>query len=759
MDTGLGFVDPLFFIGVVENREDPRAEGRVQVRAFGAHGSNRDVPTEDLPWATLIIGSHDVNFNVPPLNAWVFGLFIDGRDAQQPMIMGLIPTQATALVDPQATGWGAIPAENYDRQSQGSRPKDLGLSPMSKLATGEFLNETYNHALESNRVKDIAIGGGRIKNHTSVGNGNAWGSDTGETSDAFVAATLDSSTQQKIAALDNDDNFQSALSALTRKHGVTREQVYGIISGESSYNPAVINRFGYAGFFQFGQSALDDINARNGTAYTPQRIAAMSPTDQLKVYDRYLDRWNFKNSSGLGVMQAAPAFASRSGDTEVYKVGSAAWKNNRGWRGADGRITVDSINGYYNRKNPPKNGGTEADSAQTAESNNPPPYSGYVDDIQESQSEISTWEEPSSAYGAQYPYNRVIETASGHSIEMDDTPGAERIMIWHQNGSYIQIAPTSTTNKNTSDTYNIHERNHHVYIRGNNLVTIDGDAHVLVKGNKVEEIQGDYKQIVHGNIMIGSGGKIELNGADRTDIRSASLGLDSNVENINIKTSKNIVLESGESINIKSKNVRIGGDWTSIVGAKGTYVESEGSIHVKSDENLFLSPNKNLFLNSDDGIVSVQSKGTVKINSDASIAINSASYIGINAKANVMVDSGTTTNINSDGLLSLRSTGTFVNSGSGDINVKSDGQVKISGSNDVHITGPVVYIDDIVQLASSNGEAAVTKQPIVAPTTDFDIGGEGASSAARPSQATTVGEDGIPQPPTRSIPSPDKSRF
>lgn len=47
--------------------------------------------------------------------------------------------------------------------------------------------------------------------------------------------------------------------------------------------------------------------------------------------------------------------------------------------------------------------------------------------------------EPDSAYSAEYPYNRVITTRSGHAIELDDTPEHERIHIYHKSGSYIEI--------------------------------------------------------------------------------------------------------------------------------------------------------------------------------------------------------------------------------------------------------------------------------------------------------------------------------
>lgn len=750
MDTGIGFVQPMFFVGVVEDRDDPRAEGRVKVRAFGVHGSNRDIPTTDLPWATLIIGNHDVNFTPPPLNAWVFGFFIDGRDAQQPMILGLIPSQSNELVNPEVNGWGTVPVENYDLQSQGTRPKDLGLAPMSKLATGEFLNETYNEALETNRVRDIPIAGGCARNHYPISTGNLWGNDLGESDVAALSGPprqIPASERARIEALDNDPEFQAELQRLVSKHGVSREQIYGIIAGESGYNPSVVNQFGYAGFFQFGKDALNDINRRIGSNYTAQTIAAAQPAEQLRVYDAYLDRWNFRNSSGLGVMQAAPAFAGRPGSTEVYVVGSKAWQNNQGWRGADGRITVDSINAYYNRRNPParEGGQTPQTEASTVSTNPNEPTLSRAEEIRTRIAEIdkqieaaitpsevkklvderkvleaelaalgssspiegaagnpysgyntpsadpvcaTTWDEPASGYNAKYPYNRVIETASGHSIELDDTPGGERIMIWHRDGSYIQITGPSTSIKNIGDKYEINERNNHVYIGGNNIVTIEGDSHVLIKGNKVEEIVGDYKQIVHGNIMIGGAGRVEINGADRTDIRSASLGLDSNVENLNIRTGKNIVFESGETINLKSKNIRIGASENlSVVGEKALFLQAaSGDIHLKSKGNTFMNPEQNLYLRTESGSVLIQSEGPLKMNSRGSfVSMNANSYMSIGAESNMNISSiAGSVNLNAAENMGLSAKMTYMKGESVNINATS-GQTNIGASSDITI--------------------------------------------------------------------------
>lgn len=52
--------------------------------------------------------------------------------------------------------------------------------------------------------------------------------------------------------------------------------------------------------------------------------------------------------------------------------------------------------------------------------------------------------EPASKYDAKYPYNNTMTTRSGHLVEFDDTPGSERIHIFHKSGSYIEILPDGT---------------------------------------------------------------------------------------------------------------------------------------------------------------------------------------------------------------------------------------------------------------------------------------------------------------------------
>jgi hypothetical protein len=84
----------VWFVGEVEARNDPLKLGRVRVRCFGWHPSDREeCPTNQLPWAGTV-----QPVTAPPApssgltqGTWVFGFFMDGKEAQRPMIMGLIP--------------------------------------------------------------------------------------------------------------------------------------------------------------------------------------------------------------------------------------------------------------------------------------------------------------------------------------------------------------------------------------------------------------------------------------------------------------------------------------------------------------------------------------------------------------------------------------------------------------------------------------------------------------------------------------------
>lgn len=80
-----------WWIGVVENRNDPLKLGRCQVRIFGYHTENKQlISTADLPWAPCLVSPNSQqSFATPKEGDYVMGFFADGESNQAPTIMGI----------------------------------------------------------------------------------------------------------------------------------------------------------------------------------------------------------------------------------------------------------------------------------------------------------------------------------------------------------------------------------------------------------------------------------------------------------------------------------------------------------------------------------------------------------------------------------------------------------------------------------------------------------------------------------------------
>lgn len=83
----------VWWIGFIENRQDPLKLGRVKVRCVGWHASNKmQLPTDALPWAQVSLPTNGVNTYAPKEGEMVFGFFMDGEMAQEPIILGVFPS-------------------------------------------------------------------------------------------------------------------------------------------------------------------------------------------------------------------------------------------------------------------------------------------------------------------------------------------------------------------------------------------------------------------------------------------------------------------------------------------------------------------------------------------------------------------------------------------------------------------------------------------------------------------------------------------
>ena len=119
------------------------------------------------------------------------------------------------------------------------------------------------------------------------------------------------------------------------------------------------------------------------------------------------------------------------------------------------------------------------------------------------------WNEPETKYAAQYPYNHVYESESGHIMEMDDTPGAERIHLAHRTGTFDEIYPDGTkVTKIVRNKYEVVMSDDNLYVMGDCNITINGkgsvfvrgDAKLKVGGNMTTSVKGTYEVVSTGNM-------------------------------------------------------------------------------------------------------------------------------------------------------------------------------------------------------------------------------------------------------------------
>lgn len=121
-----------FFVGVVEDTYDPLKINRVRVRCVGVHPESRsEVGTADLPWAPML--STTANMSAPMLHNgdWVFGFFMDGEEAQQPVVIGSIVSKPTAPAN----------AEKGFNDPDGFWPQYVGEGTNSRLARNENVDD------------------------------------------------------------------------------------------------------------------------------------------------------------------------------------------------------------------------------------------------------------------------------------------------------------------------------------------------------------------------------------------------------------------------------------------------------------------------------------------------------------------------------------------------------------------------------------------------------------------------------------------
>ena len=155
---------------------------------------------------------------------------------------------------------------------------------------------------------------------------------------------------------------------------------------------------------------------------------------------------------------------------------------------------------------------------------NPHPVLQWKSDIRERQINIGSpdpetgltakhWNQPTSDFNAQYPFNQVYESESGHIKEFDDTPGGERIHEYHRAGTFYEIDHAGNkTDYVKGDRYDISMHDDYVYVKGRVVHTYDDE--VLIRCNDRLDLSAKWK------MQIWSGGDLDIHSKRNINIKS-----------------------------------------------------------------------------------------------------------------------------------------------------------------------------------------------------------------------------------------------
>lgn len=282
------------------------------------------------------------------------------------------------------------------------------------------------------------------------------------------------------------------------------------------------------------------------------------------------------------------------------------------------------------------------------------------------------WDQPESPYRAQYPYNKVTQTESGHIVEIDDTPGSERLHIYHRSGTFVEIdANGSIVKRTVGSSYEIIDRNGKIAISGRADISINGACNIFVGQDANIEVEGDVNLTCHNDITAQAGGTFNLSAKEEFNITSG---------NVNVEAYYDMSIKSGRELNMHSGNV--------------LHAHSNADIKLETIDLNIKTAKTNIHTSDN---FNIKAEGSIYSESGSDIHIKAASTIFNDAAGDVNIVSGGDTNVDTGGMLELNS-GTSTGADSATEAVES----KIAKSSNI---GVISGRKDIVAITVSDPQS------------------------------------------------------
>ena len=172
--------------------------------------------------------------------------------------------------------------------------------------------------------------------------------------------------------------------------------------------------------------------------------------------------------------------------------------------------------------------------------------------------------DPQGIYGAKYPYNHVHQSESGHLIEVDDTPGFERLHRYHRTGTFEEIGSLGQRiTKVVNEDYHIILNNDYWRVVGNRYESIQGKLDIFSTRGYFHKSEGSMEFDAGGSVSINTPTDLfSVNASDIIlDASGGSLIMRAKSFSRQIQTSKNTDEVSGDS------TMKVGGEYKCRAGS------------------------------------------------------------------------------------------------------------------------------------------------------------------------------------------------
>ena len=234
-----------------------------------------------------------------------------------------------------------------------------------------------------------------------------------------------------------------------------------------------------------------------------------------------------------------------------------------------------------------------------------------------------------------YPFNKVNESESGHVIEIDDTPGRERILEQHRTGTHYEILPDgSKVTTIVGNNYHLVVGGENIIIRGTANVHIDGDCNMFVDRNYNLEVGGDFNVKVHGaytQVLEQSG----ITTAKQSYIFSVE-------QDFSASANQNIAISAGQTL---AASAGIDGSFTAGLSL------GLGSLTVNLNADLLYNETALTKFQKIDTVHTSQIGVSYSMNAGASISMTSGASMSLSSGASMRISSGAIGSFTAGGLL------------------------------------------------------------------------------------------------------------